>query len=259
MASNHPSPSLLSKLYLNVASTYESALSLAQTASNKAGIRIEPAPASSATDEGQKRGQANRSIGSALKQKVTGKSTNSQPEESTASGKVSTDFTKYLFKGARASRARAFFWLGVDRGERGNYGEALSFLELSSNELDVSTNGKRIHLHRTDKSKEEKRAFAQDKDVLVRLIEQFAASYKQLNDSVAFQPIPSTSSLTSQIPAGVSATTIKAYVAPVPAFGARSIDQVSSNMQSMKGLGHKEISSNPKDAGPEYAGKGAYY
>lgn len=239
---------------------YETALSLAQTASNKAGIRTDLVAPSSATEEGKKKSQVNRSMGAVLKHKLTGKSTglNSQIEESTTSGKVSSDFTKYLFKGARASRARAYFWLGVDRGERGQYGEALTFLKLSSDELEVSTSGKRIHLSRSDKSREEKKGFAEDKDELNRLIGLYADSYKRLNDSVAFQPIPSSASLTSQIPAGVSATAVKAYVAPLPSFGARSIDQVSSSVQSIKGLGPDDTSVS-EEATVEYAGKGAYY
>jgi hypothetical protein len=253
LASNHPSPSLLSKLYLSVAASYESAHSLALTASTKAGVRLDSAPASSANDDNKKSGSSNRSVGSSLKQKLSGRS--SHLEEAAASGKVSSGFTKYLFKAARGSRARAYYWLGVDRGERGQYGDALSFLKMASDKLDVNTSGKRINLHKSDKTKEEKKEFARDKEDLIKLIEHFSASYKQLNDSVAFQPVPNISSLTSQIPAGRSATAIKTYVVPTPVFGPSSIDAISSKVQTLNGLGSEGDTSGAQ----EYAGKDAYY
>lgn len=246
LASNHPSPSLLSKLYLHVAALYESAMSLALTASTKAGVRIDSAPASSATENGKKNGTSSRS----LKQKLTGRSSNS--EEAAASGKVSSSFVKYLLKAGRGSRARAYFWLGVDRGERGQFGEALSFLKMASDELDVSSSGKRITLQKSDKAKEEKKEFAKDKEDLLVVIGHYSASYKQLNDTVAFQPVQNISSLSSQIPMGRSATQIKTYVAPVPVFGPSSVDAVASGVHTLH-------TGREGDVGEENAVKSAYY
>jgi hypothetical protein len=226
-------------------------MSLAQTASTKAGVRLESAPASSATDTGKTK--SNRSISATLKQKMSGRS--SHLEESAASGKVTSGFIKYLAKAARGSRARAYYWLGVDRGERGQYGEALAFLKMASDELDVSFSSKGLNIHKSEKSKEEKKESTRDKEDLLKLIAHFSASYKQLNDSVAFQPIPNSSLLTSQIPAGRSATTIKAYTMPPAAFGPGSVDDLSSSVQTMKGLGGEGEASGVH----EYAGKDAYY
>ena len=260
LASEHPSPSLLSKLYLNVASLYDSALSLSQTASTKAGIRIDTLASAGANDPNRKGSQASRSFGAAIKHKINSRS--AYQEESGASGKISSGFIKYLYKSARASRARAYFWLGVDKGERGQYGEAMGFFKLAREELEMTMGGRRLHLHKDDKTKGEKKVFAIDKDELLRLLDQFGASYKQLNDSVAFQPVPATSSLTSQIPAGRAATGIKPYSSPLPMFGPGSISGVSSSLKSMKGVGMQDEQRSSGDAqehGNDYAGKGAYY
>jgi hypothetical protein len=266
LSTNHPSPSLLAKLYLNVAALYESALSLSQTASSKVGVRLDAVPSSGATDAVKKGGQSGRNFGTALKQKLSKSSSSGDYlEDNTTSGKISHGFAKYLFKGARNSRARGYFWLGVDRGERGDYGEAISFFKLASDGMEITLNARRINLHKTDKSKEEKRGFSKDKENLIRLIGQFGASYKQLNDSVAFKPIPSPSSLTSQIPAGRSAVGIKSYKAPLPTFGPGSIESVSNGLQTLRGVGadveNSSLAANGEAevSGQEYAGKGAYY
>ncbi|UZJ54637.1 hypothetical protein CBS101457_003957 [Exobasidium rhododendri] len=266
LSTNHPSPSLLSKLYFNVSALYESALSLSQIASSKAGVRSESMPSSSATDANKKDGHAGGRFGAALKQKMSNRSSSNgnSLEETTTSGKISNDFAKYLFKGARGSRARGFFWLGVDRGERGQYGEALSFFRLATDEMERSSSGKRIILHKSEKVKEEKKEFARDKESLLQLIGQFSTSYKQLNDSVAFQPVPNASSLTSQIPAGRSAMGIKVYLAPLPAFGPGSVEAVSSDLRTLHGVGSDVNGStastgDAEAAGQDYAGRGAYY
>lgn len=126
---------------------------------------------------------------------------------------------------------------------------------MSSDELDISFGSKSINIHKSDKSKEEKKESSKDKEDLLKLVAHFSASYKQLNDSVAFQPVPGTSLLTSQIPAGRSATSIKAYVLPQAAFGPGSSDNLSCTVQTVDVLRQEGSAQETQ----EYAGKDAYY
>lgn len=262
LAASHPSPSLLSKLFLNITSSYESALSLCQIASSKAGLPIDDTSktVSNLPEEG---GNSKRSFGFAVKKKLTPKSSSIiQPriDGNNVSGKASSSFVKYLSKSIRNHRARAYYWLGVDRGERGQYGEALAFLQLASDELDSSTKGSRNVFQKDEKTKEEKKEFAREKEELLGTIETFSTSYKQLNDSVAFQPIPNPASLTSQIPAGRAATSIKAFAPPAPVFGADPIGPLADEFGALNGKDTSDaLASDSIADGPEYAGKGAYY
>ena len=100
----------------------------------------------------------------------------------------------------------------------------------------------------------------------MKLITDWTRAYTQLNDTVGFQPIPPTSSLSSQIPAGRGATVIKPYKLPVPAFGPGSVGFVSEGMQRWKGISDGETiderggqKHDGNVAEEEYAGQGAYY
>lgn len=266
LPSSHPSPSLLSKLYLNAASHFESALSLAQTACNAIGVRSDDTtvPGESASEDIK---QASSSGFKAKLVSKLGTSSGKLLEESTRTGKLNAGFVKYLTKSIFASQARAYVWLGIDKGERGQYGEAISFLRLAKEEIEGISSGNKISLHtKDDRKKDEKRKFIQERENVLKLITDWTRAYVQLNDTVGFQPIPPTSSLSSQIPAGRAATAIKPYKLPMPAFGPGSVGFISEGMQRWKGMGDDDAADSIGGTHPhgnvaeeEYAGQGAYY
>ncbi|PWN33359.1 uncharacterized protein FA14DRAFT_173166 [Meira miltonrushii] len=266
LPSSHPSPSLLSKLYLNAASQFESALSLAQTACNAIGVRSDDSTAPGGSASEDLKLAASSGFKARLVSKL-GSSRGKLMEESTRSGKLSVGFVKYLTKSIFASQARAYVWLGVDKGERGQYGEAISFLRLAKEEIEGISSGNKISLHpKDDRKKDEKRKFTQERESVLKLIADWTKAYTQLNDTVGFQPIPPTSSLSSQIPAGRGATASKPYKLPVPAFGPGSVGFVSEGMQRWKGMSdgdsNGELGGQGSDGNAveeEYAGQGAYY
>lgn len=265
LPASHPSPSLLSKLYLNASALFESALSLAQTSTNAVGIRLEEHTASSANASEEHKRAHSSGFRSRLTAKL-GPSKSKMLEETTRSGKLSGGFVKYLSKSAMANQARAYLWLAVDKGERGQYGEAISFLRLAREEIDGIALGKKLAIGPSDdRKRDERRKFAREHGTMVALIQSWLQSYTHLNDTVGFQPVPSTSGLSSQIPAGRGATMIKPYKLPVPAFGPGSVGFISEGMERWRGISEGDLlgQAEPRGTGlaaeEEYAGKGAYY
>lgn len=281
----------MAKLCLNTAALFGSALSLSTTASQARGVRIDVAGESANASRDGSHGSGPKPGGGAFASRLAskiggGSKTYKGLEESTRSGKVAPGFLKYLSKSARVSQARAYIWLGIDKGERGDYGDALSFLRLARDEvadLASSSAASKLHLGSAgaqEHRREQKRHFALERDGVLDTVQRWSAAYTQLNDTVGFKPIPPPSSLTSQVPAGRGATTTKPFSLGTPAFGPGSVGFVSAGMERLRGLdggigggddtasldGPRGVgmSSGPgnsgsADSGESYAGQGAYY
>jgi hypothetical protein len=266
LPSGHPSPSLLSKLFLNVASLLESALSLSQTASSATSVRFNaPMDALSANAAEEAKKSSTSALRDKLKLRPSSKAKLAQ--EYGRNGALSNAFMKYLTKSHTVAMARAYLWLGVDRGERGQYGESLAFLQLAREEVESLSSGKKISIGPTgDRKRDERRKFSAERESTLAAVLAWSKSYTQLNDTVGFQPIPQTSQLATQIPAGRGAMTVKPYKLPMPAFGpgsagyeAREADrwQMAGVESMLASTGLTEQDGNGSEA--EYAGKGAYY
>lgn len=156
----HPSPSLLSKLYINVHSHYDSARSLAKSV-----------------------GTGGSGVKGHFKQ-TFGKNKNSmEPEDSAES--ISPEFRTYLSDGRAFSFALSHKWLGADAGESSNKpGEAVAYMTLARNGLvDLQKRAKTVLPMRKGKVERAKR-----KDRLVEEIEDidaFLSAYKKINDTVS--------------------------------------------------------------------------
>lgn len=260
----HPSPSLLAKLYLNVAQLFESAQSLARTAGDAFNVHFDSRGTNEESADGSTRlPSLNGTLTSKFK---LGSSRGKSSEDLTRTGKAASGFLKYVHKSARVNRARAHMWLGIDKGERGDYGVALGFIRLAREDAQSISTKSKMHLNKhitNEQKREQKRYFVMERDDLLKSIEQWSKAYTQLNDTVGFHNISPTSSLMSQIPAGRGATAIVPYKLPAPAFGPGSMGFVSEGMERLRGLGNdRDEHLLPQHDGSReqsYAGQGAYY
>lgn len=156
----HPSPSLLSKLYINVNAHYDSARSLAKSVG---------------AGGGGMKGQ--------LKQTFKRDKTSIDNDDTSES--ISNDFRTYLSDGRAFSAALANKWLGVDAGENGTKaGDAIAYLTVARNGLlDLQKRAKTVFALRKGKAERAKR-----KDRLVEELEDidaFLSAYKHMNDTVS--------------------------------------------------------------------------
>ena len=212
LARGHPSPSLLSKLYLNVYAQYDAARSLGKSVGSSGGT-------------GSSDGIASRGLGGKASNLLNMRkdrqiSSNSSTDE--ASEGISQDLRTYLSDGRAFSSALSYKWLGVDAGENGNkIGEAIAWLEMARSGVTGLQGKGRISLPGRNKGKVER---AKRKDRLVEELEDidaFLKGYKRTNGTVLFQPIPAEATLLSQTPAGRSALAQRPYTLPAPAFASR--------------------------------------
>lgn len=156
----HPSPSLLSKLYINVNAHYDSARSLAKSVG---------------TSGGGVKGQLKQTF-----KRDKGSNDNDDTAES-----ISADFRTYLSDGRAFSSALANKWLGVDAGENGTKaGDAIAYLTIARNGLlDLQKRAKTVFALRKGKAERAKR-----KDRLIEElddIDAFLSAYKHMNDTVS--------------------------------------------------------------------------
>lgn len=157
----HPSPSLLSKLYINVYAHYDSARSLAKSVG---------------TSGGGMKGQFKQTF------KRDKSSTN---ENDDAAEAISADFRTYLSDGRAFSNALANKWLGVDAGESATKaGDAIAYLTIARNGLlDLQKRAKTVFALRKGKAERAKR-----KDRLVEELEDidaFLSAYRHMNDTAS--------------------------------------------------------------------------
>lgn len=153
MVRGHPSPSLLSKLYLNVYTLYDSARS-----------------------SGKSVGQSTVSKLNVLKR--------DKGQSDEASDGISQDLRTYLSDGRAFSSSLAYKWLGVDAGENASkIGEALAWLTLAKQGI-LQLQGQSKVSFAARKGKIER---AKRKDRLVEEqedIDAYIKGYKHTNDKV---------------------------------------------------------------------------
>ncbi|TFY53342.1 hypothetical protein EVG20_g10157, partial [Dentipellis fragilis] len=97
----------------------------------------------------------------------------------------------------------------------------------------------------------------------VETVGTFLTHYKKLNDSLAYQPVPSQAALQASVPAGRLAVAIKAYTRPTPAFGPGSVAFVRKQAEEFELVGGSD-GEEVKDvisprSGQSYGGEGSYF
>lgn len=239
LPSNHPSPSLLAKLYLHVSNLYDS---------SRAVFKINSAENST--------------------KKLFSK--DKDGSEDAVEGDAIPELKRYLRKESILAAGLARKWLGVDAGENGKgakIGEALSWVKESQSRLQELEDGKVREKMKGlsfgkggEKRKEERLA---RKGRLERELDDVGAwvkSYQQMNDTVSlglwvvsddqvsFQPVPSISNLTA--PSGRPIFAAKGFTPPTSKFPVVTRDEDGEIEQS---------EAPEKKADDTYAGKGNYF
>lgn len=188
LPSSHPSPSLLAKLHIQVFALYDRA-------------------SSSSTSTGG------------------------------CTGELDASLRAYLGSGRTLALALAHKWLGIDAGENGGQsraGDAVRWLMMAHDELESLSSRRGSRASDTDGGAKAKALKAltrgakasttttgarKDKLTYEReSIKAFLDSYRKVNDSVAFQPVPPASELQGQFPGGRAAMNVKVFTPPEPAI-----------------------------------------
>ena len=169
---SHPSPSLLSKLYMNVNTLYESARALGKTVGTQQPNGAQRILSTIKRDKPAMPGSLVRSDSSGSAEQSDG---------------ISQELRTYLSDGRAFSSSLAYKWLGVDAGENGGnskIGDALGWLTLAKSGLS-SLQGRSKSILSIKKGKVE-RAKRKDR-ILEELddIEGFIKAYKRINDTVS--------------------------------------------------------------------------
>ncbi|KAJ7043911.1 BRO1 domain-containing protein [Mycena alexandri] len=162
---------------------------------------------------------------------------------SSADGEVSADLRRYLNEETVFHDALARKWLGVDAGENGGSdrgGDAVAFLLWAKKELEELKGRKK------DRISDE-----------LDSVNVFLRHYKKVNDSLHFRPVPTQSDLQSRIPTGRLALAAKTFVAPQPAFGPGSMEDVRRRAEELE-LDDDTVTSGSGTQG-SYAGAGSYF
>lgn len=115
----HPSPGLLAKLSLNLLDTYSSALALVGTSGSKT----------------LSSGSSRRTLGPYL---AANKPNNSPGPD----GDVAAGLRRYLLDEVPIASALSHKWLGIEAGEAGRTGEAITYLSWAEEELERVKEGK---------------------------------------------------------------------------------------------------------------------
>ncbi|CBQ69211.1 conserved hypothetical protein [Sporisorium reilianum SRZ2] len=140
---------------------------------------------------------------------------------------VSAALLKYLTFSSAFHRAIAYKWLAIDKGKHASVGRAIAYLALahsmlSSSTLQSAASGlSSISISSSSsllsfKSKTKRGGIVEQE---LATVAHWLASYRKLNDTVSFQPVPPTHEVTAQIPAGRAALGVKAFRLPVPVWG----------------------------------------
>lgn len=162
LPTNHPSPSLLGKLYLHVATLYNSASALFS-------VHVE----------------------SQDKRKLFSRSSSTETEA--ADGNVIPELKRYLHKESLLSSALAYKWLGVDTGEgkSSKTGEAIAWITEARSRLaeledsKVSEKMKGLNIGRGSERRKEARKVRQGRvEREVADAEAWIKSYKKVNETV---------------------------------------------------------------------------
>jgi hypothetical protein len=158
---SHPSPSLLAKLSLYLLDAYSSALALVGTSNSKT-----HSPGLSRLTKGSPN-KSNDSLG---------------PE-----GDVSAGLRRYLSDEVPIASAISHKWLGIEAGEAGRTGEAITYLSWAKKELDLAKEGK-LKSKLIPNAKRSKEMASERKDRVEEELDNvrlFLDVYTKENDSVS--------------------------------------------------------------------------
>lgn len=210
---------------------------------------------------------------------------------------INTSLLKYLSFCTTLHRALAYKWLAIDAGETSSrIGTAIALLSLSSSllsstalsDLGGSLSTLSISSASLLPSKPRAKGRAAHKDAVqqeLATVQHWLSSYRKLNDTVSFQPVPAPAEVQSQVPAGRAALQVKKLQLPSPSFGPGSQgytgrgdgwrlakDQLHlldhdhpahTNLVALHGEHSADTGTPAGPAGPPgaagYAGQGAYY
>lgn len=173
LPSNHPSPSLLAKLYLHVSSLYDSA---------RASLKVHQSDSTSSS--------------SSTSRKLFKSDKSSELSESdTVEGEVIPALKRYLRKESALALALAQKWLGADAGENGKgakVGEALAWVKDAEKRLEEMEDGKVREKMKglsgigkgSERKKEERKARKGRVERELDDIRAWVRAYSRLNDTV---------------------------------------------------------------------------
>ncbi|TXT08605.1 hypothetical protein VHUM_02733 [Vanrija humicola] len=232
LPSNHPSPSLLSKLYLYVSELYTSSAAL---------FKVH---------------EATRSSGGG--RKLFARKDRELPETDAADSEIIPELKRYLRKEALLSSALAYKWLGVDAGENGKgnkVGEAVAWVKEAQSRLSELEDGKvadkmkGLSLGKGSERKKEVRKARQGRvDRELADIAAWITAYTKMNDTVAFQPVPAASTLVA--PPGRPIFAAKVFTPPPAKFA--PLERLSDDSL-------RKVETEAKHEEASYAGKGSYF
>ncbi|KAF6763135.1 pH-response regulator protein palC [Ephemerocybe angulata] len=156
---------------------------------------------------------------------------------------------------------------GVFAGEKGGSekgGEAVAFLIWAKKELEELKDSGKIALGKGEKEKHDRRKAKLSDEITSTSL--FLKQYKQMNDSVHFQPVPPQSELQRVIPAGTLARKTTPYTPPQPCFGPNSIEYLRRKTEELKAKDDTKDGAGPPGPPPKesphvgkYSGAGAYF
>jgi len=166
---SHPSPGLLAKLSLHLLDAYSSALALVGTSKSKT-----------------------RSPGLS---RLTKGSANKSNDTPAPEGDVSAGLRRYLSDEVLIASAISHKWLGVEAGEAGRTGEAITHLSWAKEELDRANEGK-LKSKLMPNAKRSKEMASERKDRIEEELDNvrlFLDVYTKENDSVSPSQTPQSS------------------------------------------------------------------
>ncbi|KZT71802.1 hypothetical protein DAEQUDRAFT_723894 [Daedalea quercina L-15889] len=244
---SHPSPMLVAKLHLECAALYASARSLAKTPGDYR-------PASSTKSK--------------LKSAFT-KDRGDAGVRDEGGEAVAPELRRYLAEEGALHGALAHKWLGVDAGDNGatsQAGVAVAFLMWAKKELEDLKGGPSVMGVDREKDMRERRRERVAEEL--ESVGVFLKGYRNMNDTVAFQPVPPQSDLQASIPAGRLAVTVKPFARPTPAFGPGSVAYIRRQTEELE-LAIQAVEDEPAASdqadltsplsGRSYAGEGSYF
>lgn len=178
---------------------------------------------------------------------------------------LSPEFRKYLTTGRTVNGGLSYKWLGVEAGEGSSnkIGEALAWLHLARTEI-LSVKPKAPTIGFGKKGIAAKKERKTRLDMELETIEAFTKVYKQLNDTVSFQPIPDATSLLAKVPGGRSALVSKPYTPPQAVLASTNLalNEQVERMNLNESDSEDDSDAPQETAGTgssEYALQGAYY
>ncbi|KAI8374391.1 BRO1-like domain-containing protein [Radiomyces spectabilis] len=141
----------------------------------------------------------------------------------TATQEVSSDLKKYLLDGAQFYKAMAKKFLALDANDNQKLGDAVGFLRDSKADLRAIQHSSISKPH-VRKSSVAARA-VKEEEAVTELLQKFT----MINDTIAYQAVPSRQELQRLIPTGRGVLEMKRYTLPAPAFGSSHEDATNAS------------------------------